>query len=372
MKKIASILGIIIGIWLLCTSMSFAEGRITYQAQYKDAISYDVIIKELEGNEEEYMYRAMICQETDVEASDFASPLGKSFSIEYNAEKDQWEGNTIEALEGIHGYGVFEKPGQYYAYVARVKIGSSQYELINGPTEIPTPPIPALGQRIQMQILYDSTRYSIEVNALNTMLHNGVQRNIQFYLGEITDKELLKNLAANGEQAYDELLQYAKNQDSYLKTGVFQDTKTGIVDSNIIEGSAVETGKYYFLYVILDDEDGTYVEIEDIAAYNGERKANGTVTLVDFDYTEEEESGGGQAEQNPPTNEIEEQQNQQINEVTQNEVVNSVNQNQNTDSTVANKPIPQTGEGKVLIIVGSIILIVIIFYVKYKKYKEVK
>lgn len=360
-KKILYTFLFLIGIWFLlfCTK-TFAETEVTYKATYKDALSYDVIIKGIEGNDEQdYMYSAMICQEQDVEASDFLAALGKSFNIDYNEEEQQWEGNTLEAHNGVKLYDTFERTGQYYAYVARLKKGSTHYEILDGPTEIETPEIPALGNRIDISIAEEYTNYYIQVNAHNTMLHNKVQRTLQYYLGEITDEKLLQEIDEKGTGAYSKLLEYAKEQKNYIKTGEFQDTTTGTLDYNIIEGAEIETGKYYFLYLVLDDEDGTYIPVEDIAAYNGYKSKSGIAQLVEFDY---EPKGEGQ-EENPNTNE-------QTNEIEQNE--QNENKNQLTDNTVANKPIPQTGEIAIAMLVVGVVLVALIFYIQYRKYREMK
>ena len=234
--------------------VSATNENIAYKAEYKDALSYNLTITGLEAPEEGYIYKAMICQETDITSGDFYSTGGKHFLIEYDATTNTWKGNTVGAHDGItKTYGVFEKAGQYYVYVAKGKEGSSNYEILDGQTKIETPDLPPLGERISIHPTYTSTQYSIQVNALDTMLHNGVQRTIRFYVGEVTDEELLKKLSENKESAYDELLQYAKEQEPNLQEDSFQDTKTGILDYNIVADYPIENGKYYFIHSILDN-----------------------------------------------------------------------------------------------------------------------
>lgn len=323
--------------------------NITYKAEYDSAISYKVTITGLEPEDEEYMYSAMICQEQDVTSSDFMSTGGKAFPIEYDENTNTWEGSTLGAHDGLtKSYGAFEKVGKYYAYVAKIKKGSINYEIIDGPTEIETPDLPPLGERISIHTLNNSTDYYIQVNARDTMLYNGVQRTIRFYVGEVTDAELLKKLSENKEDAYDELLEYAKEQVPNLKENSFQDTKTGTLDYNIVADYPIENGKYYFLYSILDNENGIYNDVEDIEIYNGVKSSEG-VSLTDFEYTTLEEN------ESPITN------------------TTDKDLNRNNDNTTATKVLPKAGISTIFIIIVFITLAcTIVLYLKNRKYKGIK
>ena len=137
---------------------------------------------------------------------------GNKFQITFvlrNGEGNAFQEPKVEGATKL--YGAFEKAGQYYVYVARLKSGSINYEIIDGPTEIETPPLPSLGNRISINpFSYTSTDYNIKVNARNTMLYGRVQRKINFYVGEVTDTDLLKKLSEEGKGAYDELMEYQK------------------------------------------------------------------------------------------------------------------------------------------------------------------
>lgn len=333
-------------------------------AEYKDSTTYDITITGLEP-EEDYDYYIIISLKKEVTGSDFLRALGNSLSITYEAETKKWKTTTMWSLDGVKPHDEFERQGQYYLHVAKKLKSSIQYEIIAGPIPVDTPKLPPLGERIKVNAPSGlNTAYSIQVNALNTMFYNGVQRTIHFYLGEITDTTLLKQLQNHEKDAYENLLQYAKKQKENLKKDSFQDTKTGVLDYNILADYKIEAGKHYFLYVILDDENGTYVPVEDIEAYNGEwNYTKGEGGLRKFSYQEEQNK-----EDKPNTNNmnqvinnetIEEKQNNQMNEIV------------TRDNTVANTKIPQTGDRniKVILLVGIIIVGIIIF-IKYKKYKE--
>ena len=325
---------------------SAANENITYKAEYEDAISYKLTVSGLEQEPEKYdLYSAMICQETDVTGDDFFSAFGKKFSISYNEATNSWEGKSLAVVSPTQTYSGFDKQGQYYVYIAARESGSTHWEILDGPTAIETPALPPLGNRISIQPSYNSTRYSIQVNALDTMLHNGVQRTIRFYVGEVTDKELLKKLSENKEGTYNELLQYAKEQIPNLQEDSFQDTETGTLDYNIVANYPIENGKYYFIYSILDNENGTYVDVEDIEIYNGVRSSEG-VRLGDFEYTAIEEN------ENPENNNV---------------------INQNHDNTTATIKLPAAGmPTMVTIILFVMVICTIVLYLKNRKYKGIK
>ena len=320
---------------------------ITYKAEYESSTSYKLTITGLEEENEEYIYNAMICQEQDVTESDFLSSTGKSFPISYDDNTKTWEGSTLTAFEEANKlYGAFEKAGQYYVYVAKMKKGSLNYEIIDGPTEIETPPLPPLGHRITINPLYDGTDYNIRVNARSTMFHNNVQRKIRFYVGEVTDENLLKKLSEDKESAYEDLLEYAKKQEPNLKEDSFYDTTTSSLDYNIVADYPIENGKYYFIHSILDNENGTYNDVEDIEIYNGVRSDQG-VNLDVFNYL------GGQEDPNGNT-------------------VGNGNTT-NKDNTIATKPLPKAGSSIVTMVILIVtIACVIALYVKNKKYKDIK
>lgn len=336
---------IIIG---MCHQVNAAN--ITYKAEYGSAISYKLTITGLEEEPEKYdLYNAMICQETDVTGDDFYPIYGKHFPIKYNQDTNSWEGISSQPIGVNTLYSGFDKKGQYYVYVAAREAGTTRnWVILDGPTEIETPPLPSLGNRISINpFSYTSTDYRIQVNALDTMLHNGVQRTIRFYVGEVTDENLLKKLSENKESAYDELLQYAKEQEPNLQEDSFQDTKTGTLDYNIVADYPIENGKYYFIHSILDNENGTYNDVEDIEIYNGVSSSQGVrLSSFKYDETQEEPQNGN--------------------------TINNGNTN-SKDNTTATKPLPNAGSSIVAMSILIVTIIcVIILYVKNKQYKGIK
>lgn len=364
--KLLKRMGVIVLFYLLIIGIQgkvfAANENITYKAEYKDAISYKITITGLEEEDENYIYSAIISQRTDIVSKDFVAALGPSFSISYDKATKQWTGSTTNGAIDINLKGPFEKQGQHYIYVAKLKKGSITYEMIDGPTKIATPKLPALGDRINVSASSTGANYSIKVNALHTYLHSDIQRTIKFYLGEIKDKTLLEKLDKNGKSAYGELLTYAKSQKNNLKEDSFKETKSTVLDYNIVKDYPIETGKYYFLYMILDDENGTYVEIEDIAPYNGYKNKNGEVELKNFEYQKQT------SDENNNNNNT----NQNNNQTNVNQNIQSDEQIKQKDNTVSKIQIPKAGRKTTTILVLCVVIIIaIVCYFQYQRYKKI-
>ena len=354
-KKILIILLFILFNIVFSKNVLADNENITYKAEYASSVSYKLTINGLEKDDEKYdMYSAMICQETDVTGEDFYSVFGKDFPISYNEQTGSWEGISLTSTSSGQVYSGFDKKGQYYVYVAAKKVGdytSTGWEILDGPTAIETPDLPPVGERINITIFENSTGCNIRVNAIDTMSHNGIQRTIQFYVGEVTDTELLRNLSDSKNGAYDELLQYAKKQVPTLRQDSFKDTKTGYLDYNIVADYPIENGKYYFIYSILDNENDTYIDVEDVGIYNGV-SSEGVSRLDNFEYTgiveggEEEEIDTNKSDNVP---------------------------DRNNDETTANRILPKAGKTSILIVFLCVtIIITVILYMKNRKYKDIK
>lgn len=108
-------------------------------------------------------------------------------------------------------------------------------------------------------------------------------------------------------------------------------------------------GKYYFIYSILDNENGTYNDVEDIEIYNGVKSSQG-VSLDKFKYLATEAKP-----QTPNENSV-----------------NNVNTT-NKDNTMATNPLPNAGSSMVAIVILIITIICfIMLYVKNEEYKGIK
>lgn len=252
--------------------------------------------------------------------------------------------------------------------------------MIDGPTKIATPELPALGERISIHAPSTGTSYFIQVNSLHTYLHSDIQRTIKFYLGEIKDQTLLEKLDKNGKASYGELLTYAKAQKNSLKEDSFKETKTGVLDYSIVKDYPIETGKYYFIYMILDNENGTYVDVEDIAPYNGYKLKNGEVELRKFVY---EKQASNEEENNDNKNQILQEQNkintnqiisnQNKTNTNTNQIISNQNKTNTKDNTISNVPLPKAGKTNTIILVLCIVVMATVgSYFHYAKYRKIK
>ena len=125
---------------------------------------------------------------------------------------------------------------------------------------------------------------------------------------------------------------YAKNA-NYMSTGTI--TTNGL-DYNIVNKLNIEKGAYYFVYMVVDNENGKYIDIEDVAIYTESNVKEGNA-LIHFDFADIE---------------VEEEED---------------------NTVVPDAKLPQTGVSYIIMIaIGIVVVVGIIAYKKYKKYIDIK
>ena len=193
--------------------------------------------------------------------------------------------------------------------------------------EMPTIALPSLGLRLDM-LLAEPT---------NTKVYNIVQMNdnrkITYKIGKITSNDILRSFKKDSSSvAYSKLLDYAKNA-NYMSTGTI--TTNGL-DYNIVNKLNIEKGAYYFVYMVVDNENGKYIDIEDVAIYTESNVKEGNA-LIHFDFADIE---------------VEEEED---------------------NTVVPDAKLPQTGVSYIIMIaIGIVVVVGIIAYKKYKKYIDIK
>lgn len=156
-------------------------------------------------------------------------------------------------------------------------------------------------------------------------------RKMQYKIGKITDLNLLKKFKTNEDQAFKELYEYALND-----KGLTQGSLTGMykeADFNPANKITLEKDGYYYAYLKMDDENGKYYPIDDVAIY----QENSGTCLVHFAF----------ADMNFNSTELE-------------------------DSTTSGTKYPNTG--KIAIGIGIVVLIgaTYVLYRKNNLYKDIK
>ena len=175
-----------------------------------------------------------------------------------------------------------------------------------------------------------------------------ITRKAKVKVGQITDNTILLSLKNNESNALNKLLSYARTANSiYYDTLDLGELKRGVISSsNLIDNA------YYYIYIELDDENGTYYPVEDVSfcqAYidNAEKGEFRLTTYVSW--------------------------NSFINDDGNNQQEESKDTTPPKDNTTASGTIPQTGE-IYTILVSVIVLITVasVFAYKYNRYKGIK
>lgn len=237
------------------------------------------------------------------------------------------EGIGKAIFNGEEASKILEYTGTNYIYIIEKNMNDNTQTVILKAKEMPTIALPSLGLRLDM-LLAEPT---------NTKVYNIVQMNdnrkITYKIGKITSNDILRSFKKDSSSvAYSKLLDYAKNA-NYMSTGTI--TTNGL-DYNIVNKLNIEKGAYYFVYMVVDNENGKYIDIEDVAIYTESNVKEGNA-LIHFDFADIE---------------VEEEED---------------------NTVVPDAKLPQTGVSYIIMIaIGIVVVVGIIAYKKYKKYIDIK
>lgn len=99
----------------------------------------------------------------------------------------------------------------------------------------------------------------------NTPWGSNTTRNIHFKVGKISNDTILKDIYDKKMNAFENLLNYAKNATAfYDKTVKSNEASSYILDGELFPDSEVSNNEYYFLYAVLENENGKYVKTEGV------------------------------------------------------------------------------------------------------------
>lgn len=155
-----------------------------------------------------------------------------------------------------------EKNGDIYYWICEEQInydtGNREQKFIFS-KKLQRPALHSLGGRMVCYFSNDST---------STFLYEAYdyksKRNIKLKIGRITDTSILLAIKNKEANALSRLLAYSKSADS-IYTGTVPLGKSSTITKNI----NIEDKAYYYVYMVLDDENGKYYPIEDVSLYQG-------------------------------------------------------------------------------------------------------
>lgn len=172
------------------------------------------------------------------------------------------------------------------------------------------------------------------------------ERKVKLKIGEVTDTSILLSLKNGEANSLNKLLSYAKTANSSY-SGILPVWKS----ESIVKNINLKDKGYYYIYSVLDDENGTYYPLEDVSFVQASVNNYGTALLTDIYWD------GFQAETpKPSTNED-----------------NNKEKPKADETTVKDTKLPQTGES-IIITTCLAVLIVLgtILYFKNRKYRDIK
>lgn len=225
-----------------------------------------------------------------------------------------------------------EKSGDIYVWIYETQIVNNvrQNKCIIEAQKIERPALKKIGTRMKCYFLNEETSthlfeaYSYE-NA----------RKINVKIRKVTDKSILRAIKNGETDCLQKLLDYAKNADS-IYTGTVPLGRSESITNKL----NLVNDEYYYVYMVLDDENGKYFPVEDVSLYQAlTYEKDGKTSKNLFDYLND------------------------------NFKWNLGNDDTTIDNTTATGKLPQTGASIVIYVAITLVIVAgVIFAIKYKKY----
>ena len=225
-----------------------------------------------------------------------------------------------------------EKSGDIYVWIYETQIVKNvrQNKCIIEAQKIERPALKKIGTRMKCYFLNEETSTHL-FEAYN--YENAREINVK--IGKVTDKSILRAIKNGETDCLQKLLDYAKNADS-IYTGTVPLGRSESITNKL----NLVNDEYYYVYMVLDDENGKYFPVEDVSLYQAlTYEKDGKTSKNLFDYLND------------------------------NFKWNLGNDDTTIDNTTATGKLPQTGASIVIYVAITLVIIAgVIFAIKYKKY----
>ena len=225
-----------------------------------------------------------------------------------------------------------EKSGDIYVWIYETQIVNNvrQNKCIIEAQKIERPALKKIGTRMKCYFLNEETSTHL-FEAYN--YENA--RKINVKIGKVTDKSILRAIKNGETDCLQKLLDYAKNADS-IYTGTVPLGRSESITNKL----NLVNDEYYYVYMVLDDENGKYFQVEDVSLYQAlTYEKDGKTSKNLFDYLND------------------------------NFKWNLGNDDTTIDNTTATGKLPQTGASIVIYVAITLVIVAgVIFAIKYKKY----
>ena len=225
-----------------------------------------------------------------------------------------------------------EKSGDIYVWIYETQIVNNvrQNKCIIEAQKIERPALKKIGTRMKCYFLNEETSTHL-FEAYN--YENA--RKINVKIGKVTDKSILRAIKNGETDCLQKLLDYAKNADS-IYTGTVPLGRSESITNKL----NLVNDEYYYVYMVLDGENGKYFPVEDVSLYQAlTYEKDGKTSKNLFDYLND------------------------------NFKWNLGNDDTTIDNTTATGKLPQTGASIVIYVAITLVIVAgVIFAIKYKKY----
>lgn len=273
------------------------------------------------------------------------------FSTDFEQLKYDSSKKVFYSGNGIEKYLELGKDQYVYVY-ARHLNDNSQFEdeLILNKEKISKP-----AQKTYTNVFYATILSKLTSNSngkaqilFNTPWHKDTVRKVHLRIGKISDESILKDIYNKNSNAFENLLEYAKTKtafyDKTLNSNASQTAAGGVMleeDNDWIDASNIINDEYYFLYAVVEDENGKYVQTEGVTFARASKSGNDNYQLNFYDS---------------------------INFTWKTFENDSKNSN-NVDNTISPTQLPKTGSNTIVLITILIIAIAggVFSYVQYRK-----
>lgn len=186
----------------------------------------------------------------------------------WNSESKDFENNYFSIwgtetnttlMQNIDKY--IELSGDIYVWIYQSQkdysTGEKVYKLIKS-SKVERPDQNPLGARTNAYFFDESTSIFIR-----EPIDDNKTRNVKIKIGKVTDRSILKSIKNGESGCLSKLLTYAKSSDS-IYTGTIKVETNG---TSITSNMNLVDDEYYYVYMVLDDENGKYYPLEDISLY---------------------------------------------------------------------------------------------------------
>ncbi len=165
-------------------------------------------------------------------------------------------------------------------YVSFKETTNGQSKVVLQSKKVKRPDLENIGQRINFS--FSEVITGINWNTYNDG-SNKNNRKVNIKVGSVNDNTILQNIKNGKSNSLENLLNYAKQQTSYVYTKIISanDSKSIVSEMNL------KDKQYYFVYAVFDDENGKYYPIEDVSLYQASVGSTGKMlyNYLDSNFT---------------------------------------------------------------------------------------